>query len=354
MAGIAEAALAFIDSYALLAVFILLVLDGAMLLPVFPGEIVMILAVARYADDPASLALVIVVATAASLVGSMILYAIMRGGGRRVVERFPRLFMMPARRRERMEATFQRPVGQTLVLFLRLFPLTRVLVNIPAGLAKMPLVRFVVMSAIGLALYHVAFLWFTYEAGRPDSAIGGHAAQLNAAYASPAWEFVQANAIGTGAVLLLIGIIASIRASRRMTRDPEGAGSIIGALAWILLFWGGVALAVVTYTDPDAVVRLVAIGGVDIEAAAGGLGIQPATLLFAVAGVAFVFALLLRSVRRQAKRWRSRTQADQQALDEAATRFPAWHGREEVPESGFEVVPHARDEEPRQRDESGS
>ena len=47
--------------------------------------------------------------------------------------------MMPRKRRERLERTFQRPAGQSLVFFLRLVPLTRVLVNIPAGLAKMPI-----------------------------------------------------------------------------------------------------------------------------------------------------------------------------------------------------------------------
>src|SRR5688500_10728699 len=188
-------ALDFMASYGLVAVFVLLVLDAAMLLPVFPGEVVLVMAVAAYATDYPSLLFLVLLTTGAGLLGSLLLYGIMRGGGRKLVDRYPRLFMMPRKRRERLERTFARPVGQSLVLFLRLLPLTRVLVNIPAGLARMRVVRFVVLSAIGLFLYHAAFLWFAYEVGRPGSALATQRQQFQEAYASPAMEFMAANAI---------------------------------------------------------------------------------------------------------------------------------------------------------------
>src|SRR5687767_10026114 len=98
-----ELALDFVGTYGLLAIFILLVLDGAMLLPVVPGELIMILAVARFAHDIPSLAVVVLVATVAGLTGGLLLYGIARGGGRRLIEAHPRLFMMSPQRRERME-----------------------------------------------------------------------------------------------------------------------------------------------------------------------------------------------------------------------------------------------------------
>lgn len=350
MVSIVDAAFAFMESYGLIAIFILLVLDGAMLLPVFPGEIALILAVTTFANTPGDLVFLILLTSLASLLGSLLLYGIMRGGGRRVVERFPRLFMMPPRRRERMENTFQKPLGQTLVLFLRVFPLTRVIVNIPAGLAKMPVVRFIILSAIGLVVFHAGFLWFTYEAGRPESVIGGQTAQLQAAYASPAWEWVQANAIAVGAVLLVIGILASIRSSRKMARDHDAGGSMLGALAWIMLFWGGVALAAITYSEPRSAVRLAELGGVRVTAAAEALGIRETTLLFLASAVMLLLALILSGARHEARLRRHRkAQQDTRDLQDVKASLPAWHGRPATLQHGFEVVPNEEKEREKRR-----
>jgi len=302
-------ALDFIAAYGLVAIFVLLVLDGALLLPVFPGEIVLIMAVAAYADGPGDLVFLILLTTAAGLVGSLLLYGITRGGGRRLVERFPRFFMMPRRRRERLERSFQRPLGQSLVLFLRLVPFTRILVNIPAGLARMPIVRFLVLSTIGLGAYHAAFLWFTFEANRPGSAIAGQKEQLQQAYLSPAWEFVQAHTIVSGAVLLLIGIVLSARASARMFHDPhESTGSLVGSLAMMVLFWGGIVLAVATYMEPASVYGLAELGGVDLAAVEDALGVPRLYFVFAVAAVAALFGLILGRMRRTAmlRRWQEK------------------------------------------------
>ncbi len=300
---IVDLALDFIAAYGLVAMFILLVLDGALLLPVFPGEIILIMAVAQYGHDPAGLMLLIAVASAAALTGSLLLYGVTRGGGRRLVERYPKFFMMPRRRRERLERSFQRPAGQSLVLFLRLVPLTRILVSIPAGLARMPLVRFVVLSSIGLVTYHAGFLWITYEANRPGSAISTEKERLQDAYASPAWDYVQTNSIVTGAVLLGVGVVLSIRASVRMVRaDPEeSTGSLVGTLSLAVLFWGGLALAAATFADVDTVYGLAALGGVDVHAIASRLGLGPIQALLALAGISTGLGLALGRVRSAAR-----------------------------------------------------
>lgn len=295
-------ALDFIAAYGLLAILVLLVLDGALLLPVFPGEIVLIMAVAAYVDDVPSLIFLILVTTAAGLVGSLILYGIVRAGGTRLVDKYPRLFMMPRKRRERLERSFQHPIGQTMVLFLRLIPLTRILVNIPAGLARMPVVRFVVLSTIGLLAYHGAFLWFAYEANRPGSPVAAQREYLEEAYASPAWAFIEANQLIAGLALLAFGVVVGVRGAAKMHRDPEeSTGSLIGWATTVTLLWGGAAVAVGTYMDPDAVYSLVALGGVDIHAVAAALGYGPVWILWAAAAVMVVFGLILARVRRSAK-----------------------------------------------------
>lgn len=288
-------ALDFIASYGLVAIFVLLVLDAAMLLPVFPGEVVLVMAVAAYATDYSGLVFLVGLTTLAGLVGSLLLYGIMRGGGRKLVERYPRLFMMPRKRREKMERLFQRPAGQSLVLFLRLVPLTRILVNIPAGLARMKVVRFVVLTSIGLLLYHAAFLWFTFEVNRPGSTLATQRQQFQDAYGSPAMDFVSANAVLSGLVAVAIGSVLAVRSSLAILRDPEeSTGSIIGWLTTMVLLLGGLALAVAAYLDPYWVVELARLRGLDVEALAGRLGGTVQGVLYAGSAVAVAIGLVLR------------------------------------------------------------
>jgi membrane protein DedA with SNARE-associated domain len=315
---IVEAALGFIAAYGLVAIFILLVLDAAMLLPVFPGEVVLVMAVAKYATDLPNLVFLVVLTAAAGLVGSLILYGITRGGGRRLVEKYPRLFMMTRKRRERLEKTFARPMGQSLVFFLRLVPLTRVLVNIPAGLAKMPILRFVLLSGLGLLAYHAAFLWFAYEVRRPGSTLGTQKQQLQQAYADPAMEFVAANVILTCLALLVIGVVVSVRASRAMLRDPEeSTGSFVGWLSTMVLLWGGFALGIAAYLEPDALVLLAEPGGLDLEALAADAGLSVTQLVSLVAAAMAVVGALLRGLSGQARQRRRRHLQEQRIRDAA-------------------------------------
>ncbi|MHB1262459.1 MAG: DedA family protein [Thermoplasmatota archaeon] len=288
-------ALDFIASYGLAAIFVLLALDAAMLLPVFPGEIVLVMAVATYAPDLPSLLFLIGLTTLASLLGSLLLYGIMRGGGRKLVERYPRRFMMPRKRREKMERLFQRPAGQSLVMFLRVIPLTRILVNIPAGLARMKVVRFIVLTALGLLAYHAAFLWFTYEVNRPGSTLATQRQQFQEAYASPAMDFIAANAVVSGIVALAMGSVLSVRSSLAMLRDPEeSTGSLIGWLTTMVLLLGGLALGVAAYVDPTPVVELARLRGLDVPALAERLGGSVEAVLYATCAIALAVGLVLR------------------------------------------------------------
>lgn len=220
-----------------------------------------------------------------------------------MVERFPRFFMMPPKRRERLEAVFQKPAGQSLVMFLRLFPLTRILVNIPAGLAKMPFGRFLMLSSIGILLYHATFMWFAYEVNRPGSTLATQREHLEEAYASPAWAIIEANQILVAIGLLLVGMVVGVRAAFRMHRDPhQSTGSIIGWATTMVLIWGGIGLAGAAYMAPGTVYVIAAQGGVDIPAVAALLDQYPAIFLLQVAAVSIIFGSLLAAMRGVARR----------------------------------------------------
>ena len=83
-----------------------------------------------------------------TLVGSWVAYGVGRGGRLELVERHGRKLHMGPRRSQRADRWFQR-YGEPVVLFGRVIPLLRAFVSLPAGVARMPLVRFTVLTLIG-------------------------------------------------------------------------------------------------------------------------------------------------------------------------------------------------------------
>jgi membrane protein DedA with SNARE-associated domain len=276
--------LEFFDQYGVAAMFVMLVIDGAIFFPI-PGEAIMVMAVSRFAHSVEDLIFITSLATLAGILGSLILYTVSRIGGRPLVEKHPRLFMMDRRRREKLESTFENPLGQSLVCFLRIIPLTRIVVNIPAGLARMGAVRFLVLSSIGLAAFHGGFMWLAWESQQAGSPVAQELTSLQETYGTPMWQYVQAHEIVAIVAALAIGAWLSFRSSRRMMKHPRGAlTSILGWLTVRVLVFGTLALWGALVYDPQIVYDLAFAGGLDVEAIALKLGIEPVRTL-AYAGV---------------------------------------------------------------------
>lgn len=303
MVDVMSYALEFIGSAGLVAVFILLVLDSAMLLPAVPGEVVLIIAVALWGDDPLGLMLVLAIAVAAGMVGALLVYAVgAKAAGRALRKRKSVLGISP-KRLDKMQRVFARPSGQFLLFLGRLFPLTRIVVSLPAGIARMPVWRYTIITLLGTTLFYSLFLWITYQFSREDSEIQASADGVRAALATPAWEYIEANWILSALVVIVVGVVLSVRASRRMAEDPEEtSGSLIGLASRMALFWGGGAILVGLWVDRTLVYRALAIGGVDAGAWHVGLPFEPDSILVGVAGVAVAVAAWLQHVRVTARR----------------------------------------------------
>lgn len=298
-------ALDFVAQYGLAAIFLLLVLDAAMLLPGLPGELFIILAVTLYAENQAGLVLVIAVATLAATLGSLLLYGIARAASRRTSppgER--RLFAVSARRKARLERTFGRPTGQSLVFFARLFPFTRLLVNLPAGVARMRVGPFLLLTFLGNLVFHATLMWLAYQSRQPGSRVAARAEALHESYASPAWTYVQTN----WALVALVGVglafVLSIRAAVRTRRNPEEGyqGSLVGFAARTTLLWGGVAVLAGLWIDPDFVYDAVALAGWDVRSRPVGLPLEPASVVAAVGAAAILLAWIASRFTASARR----------------------------------------------------
>ena len=81
--------------------------------------------------------LAVLAATIGSLAGALLLYAIARFGGRKLVLRFGKFLRVKETDLDRADDWFDTH-GGWVVLFGRLVPGARSLVSIPAGLSEMP------------------------------------------------------------------------------------------------------------------------------------------------------------------------------------------------------------------------
>jgi len=102
--------------------------------------------------QPWNLWIVVVVATLGNTLGSLVAYAIGAYGGRPFLARYGRYLLIRPHEIEIADSFFARHGGAT-VFIGRLLPIVRTFISFPAGVARMPVGRFIVYSTAG------AFLW---------------------------------------------------------------------------------------------------------------------------------------------------------------------------------------------------
>jgi membrane protein DedA with SNARE-associated domain len=158
----------FLETWGYLAVFLLSFIS-AMGLPV-GAEVAIIyggvLASGQISDEPhhLNLVVVIVVATAAELLGSLTGYLIGYFGGRPLVDRVGKYVLLTHHDLDRAEAWFNRR-GEPFVLFGRFIPLLRSFVSFAAGLGEMAIAKFLLFTLIGCAIWCTALTSLGYSLG---------------------------------------------------------------------------------------------------------------------------------------------------------------------------------------------
>jgi membrane protein DedA with SNARE-associated domain len=128
------------------------------LFPPLPSEIILPLAGFTAAKGSLGLVEVLIWTTVGSVVGALILYGIGAWLGRRrmyaIAERLPLIKVEDV---ERTEAWFEKH-GSKAVFFGRMIPIFRSLISIPAGIERMPLVRFTLLTLAGSAIWNTIFV----------------------------------------------------------------------------------------------------------------------------------------------------------------------------------------------------
>jgi membrane protein DedA with SNARE-associated domain len=200
----------FVGEAGLPGIFALMALSSACI-PI-PSEVVMLFAGFAVADPAQSASQhhmtmvgVILAGLIGTMVGSWVAYGVGRGGRLELLERHGGKVHMGPAQIERADRWFQR-YGEPAVLFGRVIPLVRAFVSLPAGIAKMPLGRFTVLSLIGTIPWVVAL------------AFAGHALGGDWKSVRKGFEYVDYAIL----ILVAIGIVYAVLRRRRGGSADDG------------------------------------------------------------------------------------------------------------------------------------
>lgn len=133
--------------------------------PPIPSEVVLPLAGYLAERGRLNVVWVLVAATAGAVAGAWLLYLLgARLGRDRAVRVLARLPLLSERDVRRAEDWFDRR-GEWAVLIGRLIPGVRSLISLPAGTEKMPLGRFLLLTALGSAVWNGLLIGAGYALG---------------------------------------------------------------------------------------------------------------------------------------------------------------------------------------------
>ena len=162
-----EAFIGFINQFGYFAVAALILLENVF--PPIPSELILPASGFLATQTSLKLPLVIVAATAGSVIGAYILYGVGRLLSQERLETFfdtkpMRVLGFHADDVAKAIGWFERR-GQATVLICRCIPVVRSLISIPAGTAKMNMVRFALYTLVGSLVWNAVLCTLGFWAG---------------------------------------------------------------------------------------------------------------------------------------------------------------------------------------------
>jgi membrane protein DedA with SNARE-associated domain len=108
---------------------------------------------------------VILIGTLGNILGSLIAYAIGYWGGKRFINRFGKYVFLSKKHLDSAEKWFDKR-GEITVFVSRILPAIRTFISLPAGVARMNLVKFLTYTAIGSLIWSGILTYVGYALGK--------------------------------------------------------------------------------------------------------------------------------------------------------------------------------------------
>jgi membrane protein DedA with SNARE-associated domain len=181
------------------------------ILPV-PSELVMSPAGYWVAKGEMNAVLVVLSGVVGSIIGALANYAGALYLGRPFIRRFGKYVLLTERSLERSERFFQAH-GEISTLIGRMIPVVRHLISIPAGIARMPLPRFITYTGLGALIWCSILTWVGWFLGQHEDALPS--AQEIQRYATKALLIVIP-------ALIVVALVYTWWYRRRASRQAQG------------------------------------------------------------------------------------------------------------------------------------
>ena len=162
IAGLASLIIAVIAAGGYAGVALLMAIESACI--PLPSEIIMPFAGYLASTGAMNIWLVATAGAIGCNIGSIAAYEVGKHGGRPFVRRWGRYVLVSLHDLDRAELFFRR-WGSAAVLICRLLPVVRSFIAFPAGVARMPLVRFHIYTFVGSWPFCFALAWVGLKLG---------------------------------------------------------------------------------------------------------------------------------------------------------------------------------------------
>ncbi|GAB2960654.1 DedA family protein [Micromonospora polyrhachis] len=152
-----------IDSMGVIGVGLLVALEN--IVPPIPSEIVLAMGGYLAGEGRINVFLVVLAATAGSVLGALALYWLgAKLGEDRLKRWLDRIPLVESDDLTKADRWFER-YGRWAVLFGRMVPVVRSLVSVPAGADRMPIGQFLALTALGSGIWNSLFVGLGYALG---------------------------------------------------------------------------------------------------------------------------------------------------------------------------------------------
>jgi len=171
-----ETIIEIINQFGYFGILFLIAIEN--LFPPIPSEVILTFGGFMTTKTTMEPSFVVLVSTAGSLIGAIILYGIGRILSperlRKIVEgKIGRILHFKSEDIDKSVIWFQKK-GKLTVLFCRCIPIVRSLISIPAGMAKMNLGLFFVLTTIGSLVWNTLLVYLGVAAGASWERIAGY------------------------------------------------------------------------------------------------------------------------------------------------------------------------------------
>ena len=167
-----------VSGWGYLGIFALMLIESSFI--PFPSEVVIIPAGYLAYKGEMSMSLVIASGVAGSLAGAFINYFLAMFLGRRILHKYGKYFFLHEHNLNKVEDFFRRH-GSFSTFFGRLIPMIRQLISIPAGLARMNLIKFTIYTGLGAAIWVIVLAMLGYILGQNQELISQYLHNIIAA-----------------------------------------------------------------------------------------------------------------------------------------------------------------------------